>query len=133
MKKIAIIGSGVAGLASGVRLALKGYKVHIFEQNKYPGGKLSSFKLKGYRFDAGPSLFTMPHFISELFELAGENTSDHFHFKKKDVSCKYFWQDGKTFTAFGNQEKFLDEVEFKFHEPREKVIRYLKKAKKNMT
>ncbi len=40
MKKIAIIGSGVAGLASGVRLALKGYKVHIFEQNKYPGGKL---------------------------------------------------------------------------------------------
>ena len=65
MKKIAIIGSGVAGLASGVRLALKGYKVHIFEQNKYPGGKLASFKLKGYRFDAGPSLFTMPHFISE--------------------------------------------------------------------
>ena len=53
MKKIAIIGSGVAGLASGVRLALKGYRVHIFEQNKYPGGKLSSFKLKGYRFDAG--------------------------------------------------------------------------------
>ena len=130
MKKIAIIGSGVAGLASGVRLALKGYKVHIFEQNKYPGGKLSSFKLKGYRFDAGPSLFTMPHFISELFELAGENTSDHFHFKKKDVSCKYFWQDGKTFTAFGNQEKFLDEVELRFNEPRERVMRYLKKAKK---
>ena len=35
VKKIAIIGSGVAGLASGVRLALKGYRVHIFEQNKY--------------------------------------------------------------------------------------------------
>ena len=53
--------------------------------------------------------------------------------RKKDVSCKYFWQDGKTFTAFGSQEKFLDEVELKFNEPREKVIKYLKKAKKNMT
>ena len=48
------------------------------------------------------------------------------------MSCKYFWQDGKTFTAFGSQEKFLDEVELKFHEPREKVIRYLKKGEKKI-
>jgi phytoene dehydrogenase-like protein len=36
------------------------------------GGKLSTFKLGNYRFDAGPSLFTMPNFVDELFQLAGK-------------------------------------------------------------
>jgi phytoene dehydrogenase-like protein len=57
MKKVIVIGSGVSGIAVSIRLALKGYDVQVFEQNSYPGGKLSSFSLKGYRFDAGPSLF----------------------------------------------------------------------------
>jgi len=69
MKKAILIGSGVAGLATSIRLALKGYKTHVFEVNSYPGGKLSAFELEGYRFDAGPSLFTMPQFVTELFEL----------------------------------------------------------------
>ena len=41
MKKAIIIGAGVAGLAASIRLALKGYKPHVFEINSYPGGKLS--------------------------------------------------------------------------------------------
>ena len=72
MKKAIVIGSGVAGLATSIRLALKGYQTHVFEINSYPGGKLSAFEIDGYRFDAGPSLFTMPHFVTELFEKAGE-------------------------------------------------------------
>ena len=71
MNNAIIIGSGIAGLASSIRLAIKGYKVEVFEANAYPGGKLSSFKLGEYRFDAGPPLFTMPHFITQLFEMAG--------------------------------------------------------------
>jgi phytoene dehydrogenase-like protein len=42
-------------------LAAKGHEVTVFEANAYPGGKLSAFDQEGYRFDAGPSLFTMPH------------------------------------------------------------------------
>lgn len=50
--KVIIIGSGVAGLATSIRLARKGYDVQVFEANSYPGGKLSAFKLGAYRFDA---------------------------------------------------------------------------------
>ena len=56
MKTAAVIGAGIAGIATSIRLANKGYEVHVFEANTYPGGKLSSFELNGYRFDAGPSL-----------------------------------------------------------------------------
>ena len=46
MKAAHVIGAGVAGLASAIRLALKGYQVTVFENNAYPGGKLSTFALE---------------------------------------------------------------------------------------
>ena len=130
MKKVIVIGSGVAGLAVSIRLALKGYNVQVFEQNSYPGGKLSSFSIKDYRFDAGPSLFTMPHLVTELFKLAGEDVKNYFEFSKKEIACNYFWQDGTSFTAYGERKKFLKEVEKIFDEPQYNVDQYLKKAKK---
>ena len=68
-KKAIVVGSGIAGIASALRLRSKGYAVSVFEANSYPGGKLSLNRLGKYRFDAGPSLFTMPHYVDELFQL----------------------------------------------------------------
>ena len=68
-RKAIVIGAGVAGLAAAIRLQVMGYTVTVFEKNEYPGGKLSHFELSGYQFDAGPSLFTRPQLIEELFEL----------------------------------------------------------------
>ena len=82
MSKALIIGAGIAGIATAIRLAVKGYDVHIFEANSYPGGKLSEIEHDGYRFDAGPSLFTMPQYVDELFELAG----DHHHVGAEGVA-----------------------------------------------
>ena len=130
MKKAIVVGAGIAGLATSIRLINKGYKVKVFEQNSYPGGKLSSFSLDGYRFDAGPSLFTMPHFLSELFEFSGENIKDHFEYSKKEIACNYFWQDGTFFSAYGDKEKFIKEIKKKFNEPENNIINYLSKAKK---
>ena len=70
--KAIIIGSGVGGLATAIRLQLQGYAVTVYEKNSYAGGKLSAFEKQGYHFDAGPSLFTQPQNIVELFELANE-------------------------------------------------------------
>ena len=81
MKKVIIIGAGIAGIASSIRLRSKGYDIEVFESNSYPGGKIASFNLGDYRFDAGPSLFTMPHFVDELYDLFGENSKDYFLYK----------------------------------------------------
>jgi len=43
LKKAIIIGSGVGGLATALRLKAQGLDVLVFENNSYPGGKLSSF------------------------------------------------------------------------------------------
>ena len=71
-----IIGSGIAGISAAIRLARKGYAVEVHEANTYPGGKLSQFRLGAYRFDAGPSLFTLPEHVEALFTLCGEQAAD---------------------------------------------------------
>lgn len=130
MNHAIIVGSGIAGLATSVRLAIKGYRVTVFESNTYPGGKLSAFELNGFRFDAGPSLFTMPHFVTQLFEMAGVDHKNYFDYKKKEVGCHYFWSDKKKFRAFADRDLFLNEIESVFEEPKEKVEQYLNRAHK---
>src|SRR6478735_964874 len=95
-----IIGAGIGGIATAIRLAVKGYQVAVYEANSYPGGKLSEFEQQCFRFDAGPSLFTMPQYVEELFELAGKSPSDYFEYLRLDVVCNYFYSDGTGLTAY---------------------------------
>jgi len=53
--KAIVIGSGVAGLATSIRLAKLGIEVEVFEANEYPGGKLSEVTIQGFRFVYGLS------------------------------------------------------------------------------
>jgi phytoene desaturase len=123
--KVAIIGAGIAGIALSIRLKAQGYDVNVFESNKSPGGKVSEFELKGYRFDAGPSLFTMPNFVDELFLISNKNPRDFFNYKKMDVSCHYFYEDGIVINAHSDKEKFGIEVEKKLKVSKNKIIEFL--------
>ncbi len=109
-KKAIIVGSGIAGIASAIRLSLKGYQVTVIEANTYPGGKLTAFEQDGYRFDAGPSLFTMPQYVDELFELAGKNPRDYFNYIRKSSTCTYFWDDGTRLEASADNKRFAQEA-----------------------
>ena len=88
IKKAVVIGAGIGGIAAAIRLKCKGYEVIVLEKNAYPGGKLSEISQNGFRFDAGPSLFTMPHFVDELFTLANKNPRDYLNYKKLDETTK---------------------------------------------
>lgn len=123
--KACVIGSGIAGLASAVRLTSKGYEVTVFEANSYPGGKLHAFNRSGYKFDYGPSLFTMPHYVEELFELHGIDPGEHFSYKRKENICNYFWDDGTRFSANARLEEFIEEASETFQEPKETLKNYL--------
>ncbi|MFN4123035.1 MAG: 1-hydroxycarotenoid 3,4-desaturase CrtD [Flavobacteriales bacterium] len=129
MKKAIIIGSGIAGLAASVRLTVKGYRVEVFEKNNYTGGKLTEIISNGFRFDAGPSLFTLPHQVDELFQLAGENPKEYFNYKRLPIVCNYFYEDGTRLHAYADPEKFADEVALKLNTDKKSVVRYLRKSK----
>ncbi len=127
-KHVIIVGSGIAGLAAAIRLVCKGFAVQVFEKNSYPGGKLTEFKQKGFRFDAGPSLFTLPQQVDELFKLAGENPRAHFNYQRLPITCHYFWNDGTFLPAPGNESDFAAEVEKTLHVQAKRVKDYLAKS-----
>jgi phytoene desaturase len=130
MRTCIVIGSGIAGIASSIRLSRQGYKVTVYEANAYAGGKLSEFKQSAYRFDAGPSLFTMPMFVDELFELCGENPRDHFNYIKLDEGCHYFYEDGTRFNCPSNPDQFADLLSEKFGEDKQAVLDFLNRSSK---
>ncbi|MFT6211704.1 MAG: phytoene dehydrogenase-like protein, partial [Bacteroidia bacterium] len=78
---VAVIGSGVAGLAASIRLAHRGHSVTVFEANSYPGGKLTTVEKDGFKWDAGPSLFTMPDLVDEVLNLAEPLTENTFVYR----------------------------------------------------
>jgi len=125
MKKIGIVGAGIAGLAAAVRMASRGYQVEVFEANSYPGGKLSQFELEGFRFDAGPSLFTMPQYVLDVFEVAGVEAKGRFEFSRLETVCNYFWEDGTRLSAYADEEAFAQEVEQKLGVPAEQIQKVL--------
>lgn len=125
MKTALIIGSGVAGLASAIRLARKGYKVTILEKNDYPGGKLTSFEMNGFRFDAGPSLFTLPHLVLELLD---NDLKEEFKYEQLINSCLYLWNDKERFLAPSNASDFVIKGADHFKIDEASIKKYLKKA-----
>jgi phytoene desaturase len=123
-----IIGAGVAGLATSIRLACQGYQVQVFEKNAFPGGKLHHFEQDGFHFDAGPSLFTRPQLIEELFTLAGEPIEEYFSYERLPVSCNYFYEDGSHLIAYADRNQLAHELAEKHGEKEETVIDYLNNA-----
>jgi phytoene desaturase len=129
-QKAIVIGSGVAGMAAAIRLAVQGFEVSVYEKNERPGGKLSAFEKDGFKFDAGPSLFTQPQNIEELFELANEPIENYFAYNKVDVACKYFYENGKQINAYTNPTLFAAELEKTVQENPATVKKYLATSEK---
>ena len=71
MNKAIIIGSGLGGLSTALRLSKKGYDVTILEKHSTPGGRLNVIEQDGFRFDMGPSFMSMTYELDELFDSVG--------------------------------------------------------------
>jgi phytoene desaturase len=124
-KTCAVIGAGISGIAAAIRMRNKGYNVTVFEANSFPGGKLSSESLKGYRFDMGPSVFTMPRYVDELFVLSGKDPREYFNYTQLDPVYKYFFEDGTILDAYHGKEAYAEEMAKKVKDKKEAILKYL--------
>ncbi|MEI7555355.1 phytoene desaturase family protein [Candidatus Chlorohelix sp.] len=99
MATVTIVGGGMGGLATAIRLAATGHKVQIFEKNAQVGGKLNLMEKEGYRWDTGPSLITMPFVYDDLFRVAGRDFKDYVELVPVEPITRYFYPDGAVFDA----------------------------------
>ncbi|MEQ7189337.1 phytoene desaturase family protein [Enterococcus hirae] len=91
MKKIIVIGAGVAGLSAAVRLQKLGYEVTLCEKDRQVGGKMNQIKTAGFTFDLGPTIVMMPEIYREVFEFCGKDPDDYIPMKKVDPMLKLYF------------------------------------------
>lgn len=109
-----IIGGGVAGLSAALRFRKRGDKVLVLEKNSYIGGKMNQYESKGYRWDTGPSLFTLPTLVDEMYELYGRNPRDYYDYHTDDTACRYFFKDGTRVRFYTDRTRLKQELTNKF-------------------
>lgn len=128
--KVGIIGAGVGGLGSAIRFAQAGHDVTVFEANQHPGGKINNLELGEYRWDMGPSLFTGPNYVKDLYDLCNEDFSS-FEYRKLDECFRYFFSDGTQFTLSADHDKMIDTLAKNLGEDKKTLQQYLVKSKGN--
>jgi phytoene desaturase len=126
-RDVIIIGAGLSGLACSLRLAASGYRVLVLESNEGPGGKISKKRARGYRFDTGASLLTIPGLVDDLLDAAG--VEERVGIRQLDVICKYFYSDGTIINAFRDTGDFATEIQKKTGEKRESVLAFLRNSR----
>lgn len=129
MKEVLITGTGLGGLATGLRLAKKGYRVRFVEQFTQPGGRLNCLKKDGFTFDMAPSFFSMTYEFDEFARFC--NIEIPFEFVPLDpLYAVNFSSTGKTYLIYKDLKKLA--AEFAEIEPgfEDKMQRFLTMAGK---
>ncbi len=109
-KEVTVIGSGLGGLSAAISLAQEGYAVTIYEKNARIGGKLNLLKERGYTFDLGPSILTLPHIFERLFERSGKKMKDYIPIRTLRPHWRNFFEDGKIADLYPEPDRMAEEA-----------------------
>jgi 1-hydroxycarotenoid 3,4-desaturase len=108
--RIAVIGAGVAGLASAIDLAAAGMDVVLFDRAHDPGGKMRQITIGGARIDAGPTVFTMRRVFDELFADAGESLEHYIKLTPAALLARHAWSASERLDLFADPERTRDSI-----------------------
>jgi phytoene desaturase len=135
-----VIGAGVGGLATAIRLQAAGHQVKVLERNATVGGRANVWECQGFRFDTGPTLLLMPDVYSELFRAAGRRIEDYVEIAPVSPNYRVTFEDGTSFEATTDRQAmaaaldriepgagqrlagFLADAGYKYHVARERFI-----------
>jgi phytoene desaturase len=138
--RLAVIGTGFAGLSAAAYLAQAGNKVHAYEKNETVGGRARAFTAEGYIFDMGPSWYWMPEVFEKFFNDFGYTACDFYELKQLDPGFVMVFGDqetlhvpadfGKLCDLFesievgsaGRLKTFLDEAAYKYRTGMDKLV-----------
>ena len=92
--RVAIVGGGIAGLATAALLAAEGYAVELLEQQDTVGGRAGSLAVDGFRFDTGPSWYLMPEVFEHFFRMLGTSVEEQLDLEVLDPAYRVFFEGG---------------------------------------
>ena len=107
---VVIVGAGLAGLSTALRLAGAGRKVTVLERESYPGGRNGLLNKEGYAFDTGPTVLTMPSLIADAFACVGEDMKDWLDLIPVAPLYRAFYDDGSQLDVHADTARMQEEI-----------------------
>jgi phytoene dehydrogenase-like protein len=123
---VIIIGAGISGLVCGCYLAKAGMKVLVVEQHDKPGGYCTSFRRKGFLFDAAAHSFGSyregGHFRKIMTDLGIDKLIKIRRFDPSDIIISPDFK----LSFYNDFTKTLDGFTDIFPDEKENIIRFFK-------
>lgn len=110
-ENVVIVGAGLAGLSAAMRLAGAGRKVTVVERESIPGGRAGRISDRGYEFDTGPTVLTMPDLIADAFDCLNEDMSDWLTLEPVKPLYRTFFADGSQMDVHSDTGQMAAEIE----------------------
>lgn len=111
MNNVVVIGGGIGGLATSLRLLSKGFKVTLIEKEEQLGGKINTFTKNGYKFDLTCSLLMTPQIYKNTFIESKLDYEEYFTLNKLDTLYRVFYEDNTRHDFFADIEKSMITVD----------------------
>lgn len=105
-----MIGAGVGGLATALRLSNRGHSVVVLEKNEFIGGRNRSERVGSCEFDGGPTLLMMLDPFRKLFADVGECFEEHIKASLCDPIYRVYFADGVRFESTTDRLKMVERI-----------------------
>lgn len=128
-KKALIIGTGLGGLSTALRLTSIGYEVEMVEKYHQAGGRLNKLEKDGFTWDMAPTFFSMSYEFTELVKSCGIEQPFDF-FELNPLYKVNFSNSPKTFTIYKDLDRLAKEFEGIEDDFAFKMQEYLRKTGK---
>ncbi|MFT4545304.1 MAG: phytoene desaturase, partial [Bacteroidia bacterium] len=128
-KKITVIGSGFAGLASAACCAQNGHDVTVYEKNSSIGGRARQFSVDGFTFDMGPSWYWMPEVFENFYQKFGHTASDFYQLDRLSPSYRVYFGKDDFVDIPSSLDEIYDLVESLEKGAANQLKKFLKEAK----
>jgi phytoene desaturase len=110
-RSVIIIGAGIGGLATAVKLARNNFKVMVVEKNRKPGGRCQQLVKDGHVFDTGPTMYLLPKMYQHFFASIGEDINKYVKLIRVDPRYNLSFADNSRLTLCSDQTRMRQQLE----------------------
>jgi phytoene desaturase len=104
--RVVVVGAGLAGLATALRLRGAGREVTVVERGAGPGGRAGRVERAGYALDTGPSVFTAPELLADTLAAVGEKVEERLTLLPLETTYRAQFGDGSHLDVHADVDAF---------------------------
>lgn len=130
MQQVVIIGAGLGGLATALRLRQQGFQVTLLEKNVRPGGRSNVIEEDGFRIDTGPTILVMKSTFEELYNSLGYDVNQRLEFVRLDPNYRVYYHDGSRLDLHSDINRLSLDIEAIQPGGQEQLSRFMREGAK---